>query len=157
VGISDLNLRVLIPYLPVLGWGALRTLAKQIHDLPATVSQWHRLGCDTRENRPKPIEQERLEFLRAGVFDPIGRCMPEEVAARLHPIECFAPIATSERAVKSLLPLGGDVAGLGKQSVQAHACRVEHPNVDRFGGGDSNESFPGDLHPVWVKEKDCPV
>jgi His/Glu/Gln/Arg/opine family amino acid ABC transporter permease subunit len=26
VGISDLNLRVLIPYLPMLGWGALRTL-----------------------------------------------------------------------------------------------------------------------------------
>ena len=26
MGIHDLNLRVLIPYLPVLGWGALRTL-----------------------------------------------------------------------------------------------------------------------------------
>jgi His/Glu/Gln/Arg/opine family amino acid ABC transporter permease subunit len=26
VGLSDLNLRVLIPYFPVLGWGALRTL-----------------------------------------------------------------------------------------------------------------------------------
>jgi len=26
VGLSDLNLRVLVPYLPVLGWGALRTL-----------------------------------------------------------------------------------------------------------------------------------
>lgn len=26
MGISDLNLRVLIPYLPVLGWGAVRTL-----------------------------------------------------------------------------------------------------------------------------------
>ena len=26
MGLSDLNLRVLIPYLPVLGWGALRTL-----------------------------------------------------------------------------------------------------------------------------------
>ena len=26
MGLSDLNLRVLIPYFPVLGWGALRTL-----------------------------------------------------------------------------------------------------------------------------------
>src|ERR1700722_3655854 len=26
MGLSDLNLRVLVPYLPVLGWGALRTL-----------------------------------------------------------------------------------------------------------------------------------
>ena len=26
MGFSDLNLRVLIPYLPVLGWGAIRTL-----------------------------------------------------------------------------------------------------------------------------------
>jgi len=26
VGISGLNLRVLVPYLPALGWGALRTV-----------------------------------------------------------------------------------------------------------------------------------
>ena len=26
MGIYDLNLRVLVPYLPVLGWGAVRTL-----------------------------------------------------------------------------------------------------------------------------------
>ena len=26
MGIYDLNLRVLVPYLPVLGWGAARTL-----------------------------------------------------------------------------------------------------------------------------------
>jgi hypothetical protein len=26
VGISGLNLRVLVPYLPALGWGALRTM-----------------------------------------------------------------------------------------------------------------------------------
>jgi hypothetical protein len=60
-------------------------------------------------------------------------------------------------AVKGLLPLERDIAVVGQQTIEAHTCRVEHPNVDRFCRCDSNRSFPGDLHFVWIEEKDRPV